>query len=290
MGCVLHGGPPQQGRCRRPGDPCYPSRTLECSARHTVDGAGLAPPRTSGLPTRQEADGEACTREPSRLRRTERSSTSRQFTIGLVARGAHLAREAPEGGSRPWRRAADASQSGARRSSSAQKACSESVSPTGRNRRAGKRATDSIPGTIPLCTNSCMRPPSSRAKGCVFRRTRGPCVALLMWASTVELRAPCDRRNARCGLSLAASGSRTTSASPPCMSPTPHPSRWGPVSPPWRAKSSSDRRTFVGWRALIAKSSHMVVPASALAWNRPRVRTAVRRGGSNHQRPYLRGN
>ena len=67
-----------------------------------------------------------------------------------------------------------ASQSGAKRSSSTQKATSESVLPIGRNRRNALAKRRSIPGYLPLCANTCTRPPSSRVKGCVLRRDTSP--------------------------------------------------------------------------------------------------------------------
>ncbi len=163
----------------------------------------------------------------------------------------------PSGG---WPR----SQSGASCSRSAQNACSESVSPIRRKRCVGKRSSSSMPVSMPLWANTWACPPSSRVNGCVLRRSLGPCVALRMCAITVELRIsslPHERQEVTVARRLGLAEEKGVAL---LHEATPQPSRCGPLSPPWRASSSRDRRTLVGRRAVSASSSHTAGP---LRWS-----------------------
>ena len=84
---------------------------------------------------------------------------------------------------------------GLTRSNKAQKAISESVSPIGRNESLRYSLRPRMSGTCPLCTNTCIRPPSSRAKGCVFLVQTSPSVARRICDKTSVLRISCCSTN-----------------------------------------------------------------------------------------------
>src|SRR3972149_5124654 len=148
-------------------------------------------------------------------------------------------------------------QSGLRVSISAQNACSESVSPTGRNLSLLRRRSCEIPGRSPLWAKQCQAPPSSRTNGWQLREATGPRVALRIWLITSSLEKGFVCMNRTHALEAAGWVSLTSLTSRSSYQAIPQPSLCGPVRPPWRENSSSDRLTVPGCRADIAKSSHI---------------------------------
>ena len=149
----------------------------------------------------------------------------------------------------------------ARRASRAQKACSESVSPTGW-KCAGRVSAGSRPGRADRhCgrRHGCDRRVHARRAGCWpacgRRAWHGGCARWPVWWAALALASRLAR-----GLSLAGRGSRCSTTSRSSYQATPQPSRalWPGVLR--SASAASEKLRRVACRLEMASSSHMAVP------------------------------